>query len=283
MNRRRPALPAHRSSDRWRALGPVRAAAAETFELGPPGEAPRDRDLTIADYLRTIIEGRWIVAGTTALSLAFAAAYLFIATPMYESNALVQVDDSSKAAAGFTGLANVLGDKTPAEGEIEMIRSRTLMEAVAEQLDLDLELRPRRFPLLGGAISRRYRGHGPAKPFLGLSRYAWGGERLEARRLSVSDDLLDQPMILTAFEEGHYRLTTEDGGLQLEGQVGTSASAVDGNRRVELLVSELAARPGTQFRVTKRRRSDVVDKLQADLRVTEKGKKAGVLLIELEG
>ena len=45
----------------------------------------------------------------------------------------------------------------------------------------------------------------------------------------------------------------------------------------------LRARSGTQFKVTKRRRASVIDDLQTDLRISEKGKKTGILSVALDG
>jgi tyrosine-protein kinase Etk/Wzc len=281
MNRPARALPAELLHHRGRSDGSIRGLGTAPG-LDPVGETRRDREPTVADYVWTVVEGRWTVAGVAASCLAAAFAYLFLAAPVYESNALVQVQDRPKTIAILTDMNAMFEDKAPAEGEIEVIRSRTLLGAVVEQLALDIEARPRKFPVIGDAIGRRYHGQGPATPVLGLSNFAWGGERIQLRRLDVSDDLVDDFMSLVAREGGRYRLSAAGGKLQIEGQVGEAAYAMDGEQRVELLVSELKARPGTQFQLRKRRPADVVDWLQKQLRIIEKGKKTGVLLIELE-
>jgi tyrosine-protein kinase Etk/Wzc len=252
-------------------------------DVDPVAEPRRDQEPTIADHVWTVVEGRWTIAAVAASCLVAAFAYLLLATPVYESNALVQVEDRAKTIAVLKDLNAMFEDKTPTEGEIEVIRSRALLGAVVEQLDLDIEARARRFPVIGAAIARRYHGQGPAAPLLGLSRFGWGGERIEVTRLDVSDDLIDDWMLLVALEGGRYRLSAADGRLQVEGKVGAAAQAVDGQRRIDLLVSELSARPGTQFKLKKHGPADVVDWLQQQLRVIEKGKKTGVLLVELEG
>src|SRR6266849_8995371 len=274
MNRPVRALPAELLPHRGRGDGSIRGLGTAP-DLDPVGETRRDRDPTVADYVWTVVEGRWTVAGVAASCLAAAFAYLFLAAPVYESNALVQVQDRPKTIAILTDLNAMFEDKTPAEGEIEMIRSRTLLGAVVKQLALDIEARPRKFPVIGDAIWRRYHGQGPAPPVLGLSRFAWGGERIQLRRLDVSDDLVDDFMSLVALEGGRYRLSAAGGKLQVEGQVGEAAYAMDGERRVELLVSELRARPGTHFQLRKRWPADVVDWLQKQLRVIEKGRRRG--------
>ncbi|MFY0580959.1 polysaccharide biosynthesis tyrosine autokinase [Cystobacter fuscus] len=52
---------------------------------------------------------------------------------------------------------------------------------------------------------------------------------------------------------------------------------------MELLVSELDARPGTRFQVIRRARLEVVEELQRTLRLSEKGNNTGVLSVVLEG
>src|SRR5207253_2254910 len=99
---------------------------------------------------------------------------------------------------------------------------------VVGQLGLDIEARPRRLPVIGEAIARRYRGQGLAAPPFGLSRFGWGGERIQLQRLDVPDDLLDEPMMLVALGDGRYRLSAGGGGFQIEGAVGDAAEAVDG-------------------------------------------------------
>jgi tyrosine-protein kinase Etk/Wzc len=282
MNRRAQAFPAEPLLERSRNEGLTRGVGS-ALDLDTVGETRRRPEPTIADHVRTVVEGRWTVAGVAASCLAAAVAYLFLSAPVYESSALVQVEDRPKTIAVLTDLHTMFEDKTPTEGEIEVIRSRALLGTVVEQLDLQIEAWPRTFPVIGDAIGRRYHGHGPAAPLFGFSRFAWGGEQIKVQRLDVSDDLLDDSMSLVALEGGRYRLSAGGGKLQFEGKVGAVASAVNGERRVSMLVSELSTRPGTQFRVRKRKPADVVDWLQGQLRVIEKGKKTGVLLIELEG
>jgi tyrosine-protein kinase Etk/Wzc len=52
---------------------------------------------------------------------------------------------------------------------------------------------------------------------------------------------------------------------------------------VEVFVAALAANPGTRFDLEKHRRDEVIDRLQKDLKVSEKGKKTGILVMTLDG
>ena len=93
------------------------------------------------------------------MTTALGGAYALLATPIYRSDVLVQVEDQ-KAGQGLLGdLSAAFGDSSPAETEIEILRSRAIVGDAVDELKLDLVARPRRFPLLGGFLARR---HDPA-------------------------------------------------------------------------------------------------------------------------
>lgn len=270
--------------------GSVRAVERAVVEMPPlsrqgtlraPG--PSAEDTSLAGRLWVLYQGRWTIAVIAASVIAAAAAYLFFATPIYRSTVTMQVEDRTKNLAGLEELSAIFAERVPAEAEIEIILSRTLVGGVVDELGLDFQVEPRRFPGLGRAAASRYRGSTPAPATLWFSSFAWGGERIRVGRLEVSDDLVDERLILTASDPGRFRIQSDDGSLRAEGEVGKVASARDGSRRIELFVSELLARPGTQFLLRKGRREDVIDGLQRELSVSEKGKKTGILVMTLDG
>ncbi|HZZ83184.1 MAG TPA: polysaccharide biosynthesis tyrosine autokinase [Anaeromyxobacteraceae bacterium] len=242
----------------------------------------RNAEPTLAEYAWTLAQGRGTIALVLLLTLLGGAAYLFVTPPVYLARSMVQVEHRQRTLAGIEELSEALGEKPPADAEIEVLHSRMLLGAVVDQLQLDLAVSPRYFPLIGHAFARRFPGPGLSEPRLGPERYAWGGERIHVQRLEVGDELLDQPLLLTAGEAGKFRLT-RDGLVLLEGTVGKAASSPAGAAHVELFLSELVARPGTEFSITKKRREDVIDALQAEVKVQERGKKSGMLVLELEG
>ncbi len=253
-------------------------------ETGSARRRPAVEEPTLRDLLRAMVEGGWWIAGALAIGLAGAGAYLFFAPPVYRSTTLVQVEEqATPPVAADTVAALLVEQKVPVDGEMEIMRSRSLLGPIVDELGLDVEAGPRRLPLLGDAIARRARPSTPAPPLFGLSRFGWGGERIAVKKLAVSDDLLDEQLVLTALGDGRYRLADPAGEVLLEGRVGTAAATTgQGVRSVDLLVGELVARPGTEFRIERRRREEAIDSLQEKLRIDEKVKKSGVVEIELQ-
>ncbi|ABS26833.1 polysaccharide biosynthesis tyrosine autokinase [Anaeromyxobacter sp. Fw109-5] len=241
----------------------------------------RAAEPSLNEIARILAGGRWTLAAVTSLALAAVAVYLLLARPVYRSTALMQVEEPPTIGAALERLSPLLEQKTSVEGYVEIMRSRMVLGPVVDEVGLDVLAEPRHLPVIGTAIARRHRG-APATPRLGLERFAWGGERISVTRLRVPAELVDRPLTLTALEGDTYRLQDESGRVLLDGRVGAPASAGDGEP-LELLVSELTARPGTEFRIEKRSRDDVIDALQADLRIDEKAKDTGVIVIELDG
>ncbi len=251
------------------------------------GARPRPRaagahDLSLRDIGRSLVEGRWVVAGVTLVALALAIGYYLVAPPVYRASALVQIEDRPEGARRLEDLTALHEPRTTAASEIEIMRSRLVLGAAVEQLGLDLDVRPRWFPAVGQGIARRRAASAPASPLFRLARFAWGGERIAVKRLEVPEVLLGRSLRLTALERGRFRLADTKGNALVEGAVGTPA-ATAGEPRIEILVGELVARPGTEFRVEKLRRGEIVDRILRNLSVVERGTSTGVVAIELEG
>lgn len=73
------------------------------------------------------------------LSLIAALLYLRITPDTYNVDALVQVEDNKGASAALLGdLSDMIEQKSPAQAEIEILKSRLVLGSVINQLNLDL-------------------------------------------------------------------------------------------------------------------------------------------------
>lgn len=239
--------------------------------------------VSLADYVRTVLHHRGFVATFTSIAVLLAGAYALLASPVFRADALLQIEPRTKGFAGMEDFSSALSDKHQADTEIEILRSRTVLGSVVDRLNLTFEVAPRTFPVVGEAMLRLHDGTGLAAPPLGLSRYAWGGERIQIQRLELPEALLDVRLRLIAGPWKRFQLLSAEGEGLVSGEVGQPGRAGEGENRLEILVSELVARPGTQFEVARRSRDDVIRDLQRALRITEKGKKTGILTVALEG
>ncbi len=240
-------------------------------------DAPED-ELDLAALVGTLYEGRWIIAALAVLALMIGGLRAFTVTPVFKADALVQVEESG-GSDPLQDLSAMFSGETPAEAEIEILRSRSVVSDAVKALRLDIHAQPMHAPVVGGFFARRHSDEAPASPLLGMSSFAWGGEQIQVQSLEVSRGLEGEDLVLVAEADDGFRVLSSEGDALVRGRVGEVAS---GNG-VELLVSELIARPGTRFELKKLPLLDAVSQLQEGLRVREKGKQTGVIQLELEG
>lgn len=255
--------------------------SARSGVVSPPilaVEPPLKEELTLADALVVVADARWLIALTAAVTLVIGIAYAFLATPVYSADALVQVEKKTSKAGQ---LSEFFAESSPTEAEIEILRSRALVGSVVDELKLDLEVAPRYFPIVGRTIAARRAGPAPASPLLGLSRYAWGGERVDVQHLEVPPELEGKELTLVAGTEGRFTIETPERELLLTGEVGRTSRPPE-RAGVSAFVAELVARPGTEFRLVKTSHSAAVEGLRQALSITEVGKLTGVIRLELE-
>lgn len=242
-------------------------------------------EISFGEYLATLVEARLLIGVVTLVAVFVGAAYAVLARPIFRSDVLLQVEQKSNGLGGLEDLSSMFSGDTPAEAEIEILRSRSVVGAVVDELGLDVRAEPKYFPIVGAGIARLRGAHGLASPVLGMTRFAWGGERIKVGRLQVPEELEGERLTLRVEEEGRYRLTGPDGELLVAGKVGEAAAGRPGagTPGVEIFVSELVAHPGARFRVTRYERSKVISGLQTTLDMKEKGKKTGIISVSLDG
>ncbi|WP_130899460.1 polysaccharide biosynthesis tyrosine autokinase [Pseudomonas sp. Sample_11] len=243
----------------------------------------RDNDQDSIDLLGifgSLIDQKWLIGALTGAFMVTGVAYAVLATPVYLANALVQVEPKKNDMLGFSDLNSMLGGQSPSVTEIGIIKSRAVIGKTVDDLRLDIDVTPNTFPLIGGFLSRRYRGDSEtsvAPPRFGLHSYAWGGERLEFTRLQLPKDLLGKKLTLIAGEQQRFQLFDENDNLLAEGVAG-EAFANDG---VEGQIAHLSANPGTRFQVVRNPRIVTIQGYQDALDISEQGKESGIIRLAL--
>ncbi|WP_339352726.1 polysaccharide biosynthesis tyrosine autokinase [Acinetobacter beijerinckii] len=82
-----------------------------------------------------------LIALCIILSLVCALLYLRVTPDTYSVDALVQVEDSKGASAALLGdLSQMIDQKSPAQSEIEILKSRLVLGSVIQALHLDINI-----------------------------------------------------------------------------------------------------------------------------------------------
>ncbi len=242
-------------------------------------------EIDLRQLLGTLIDHKWWVIGITSAFFATSLAYALLATPIYRADAIIQVESKVPTLPGLSALSQslgVTGGSAETSTEIALIASRAVVGAAVDELRLDLLIEPNRFPLVGDYLVRKAEALGEdhlSPPLLGMSRFGWGGERLDVFQLEVPASMLGNEMTLVVDDsQGGYTLSDSTGQVLLRGQVGV----VSRGKGVVIQVARLRAYPGMRFSLTKLRKLKVVGELQKEVSVSEAGKDSGILTLTYE-
>lgn len=244
--------------------------------------ARQDDEIDLGALLGTLTDHKWLIVLVTGVFLLGSVAYALLATPIYQANALVQVEQKVPELPGLTAITQTLGaSNSDASTEISLITSRTVIGKAVANLKLDMAVIPRRFPLIGNYLARRYVPARPgevANPWFGLDGYDWGGAQLDVFQLDVPQAWLGKSFTLTAGQAGAYVVQDDSGNTLLRGVAGQVASG----HGITLQVQALHANPGTRFTIRRSSSLPVILGVQQSIKAAELGQGSGIIQLTYE-
>ncbi|WP_186425848.1 polysaccharide biosynthesis tyrosine autokinase [Cupriavidus metallidurans] len=253
-------------------------------EPSPEPWEESDNAVDMTSYVDVLIRYRWtflVVAGTI---LGVGLLYALMARPIYRADIMVQVEESNPTNNASKLIASIspgLDVKPAATAEMELLRSRAVVGKAVETLRLDIDAKPRYFPLIGASIAS-YNKELSKPGLFGFGGFAWGSESIVVDRLDVPEQMEDRRMVVTALGDGKYRLEFASSEKSAEGTVGQPLTVATDSGTVSIDISQLDAHAGTQFRVRRVPRATAIANLQDQLMIGERGKQSGVIGVALE-
>ena len=253
-------------------------------ESGSSYAADND-EIDLQQLLYTLLDHKWLIASITALFATLGLAYALLATPIYESNILVQVESASGGMGNnlISEASSLFEVKTDAAAEVEILRSRKIAAEAVDALGLNITATPKYFPFVGQGIARM--SEGLSEPgFLGLAGYVWGAEAIHVGQFKLPKERANKNFVLTALDSNTYELHDSFAGLRFKGKVGELlALNFETPGDYSILVDKLLARPGAQFNISARSRLQEIESIQKRLNVKEQGKLSGVIKVSMQG
>jgi tyrosine-protein kinase Etk/Wzc len=254
-----------------------------TYDM--PEHAPlsgNDEDEVIRDLVRMVVEQIWWVIAIAAAVILASVLYAKMATHIYSADALLQVEAPTSSNSGMSALAALSpagGGTMHTDAEIEIIKSRAVVEPVVQQFKLNFGAGANTMPFLGRISSLFARPGHPMPAWFGMRSYAWGGEIFNVDSVNVPKSLEGVTMTLRALGGGRYELLNPQQQVLLRGTAGELAESGG----ISLMVSKLVARAGTEFFVTRANQLDAVMGLAGGLQVAEKGHDTGIVQLSYMG
>jgi tyrosine-protein kinase Etk/Wzc len=223
--------------------------------------------LDLQEIAAILWAGKWIIAAITAVVLALFLIYAFLATPIYQASALVQIQQQQNRQIGGAdaGMLSMLFPiAAPTQAEIAIMKSRSVLEPTVEKEHLNILID-------GGDV-----------PYSSTS----GEPEVAIKRLEVPPLWVDKELELTAKNGGRYTLASPDDDKVLEGQTGREANAMNG--KVKIFVSRLNAPAGKSFSIKRLYDQKAIKSLDNRFGAGEKGQglnrqETGIIALTLEG
>jgi len=220
-------------------------------------------EIDLGRLVGELIDHRKLIISVTALVTLFALVYALFATPVYQADALIQVEQKQGNAI-LNNLSQMLPDSQPQSApEIALLQSRMILGKTVGDLNLQARVKQDFFPIFGRGWARlmgEKEGH------------------LEITRLYITNSSDEVPELkLIVKDNSHYTVLFDDN--QLTGRVGELLE----DKGVSLKVDSIDAPPGTEFTVSYISKLKAITDLQDVFVVSDQGKDTGMLTLSLTG
>ncbi|HCI9029989.1 TPA: polysaccharide biosynthesis tyrosine autokinase [Escherichia coli] len=226
-------------------------------------EVKDSEDFDIGRLLGEIIDHRKLIISITSLFAFTGLLYVLLSTPVYQADALIQVEQK-QANAILGNLSQILPDSQPQSApEIALLQSRMILGKTVDDLNLQIRVEQEHFPIFGKGLSRLL---GQKDGTLNISLFS---------PVDQTEDI--QKFKLTVEGNGSYVIYGEN--VELKGRVGET---LDKNG-FTVKLSSIQAEPGTSFTVTYVSKLKAISDIQESLTINDQGKDTGILAISLNG
>lgn len=225
---------------------------------------PDSDEIDLGRLIGELIDHRKLIIAVTTGFTVLAVLYALLATPIYQADALVQVEQKQGNAI-LSSLSQMLPNSQPQSApEIALLQSRMVLGKTVDDLNLQAQVKQKYFPLIGRGMAR-VMGDKPGN--IAVSRLY----------LPTEDDDSTPKIIITVKDEKNYLVEGTD--FSVNGTVGTLLT----EHGISLLVNSIDAKPGDKFTVSQLTRLKAITDLQEIFNVADQGKDSGMLGLTLTG
>lgn len=225
--------------------------------------SPDSDEIDLGRLIGELIDHRKLIIAVTAGFTFLAIFYALFATPIYQADALIQVEQKQGNAI-LSSLSQMLPDSQPESApEIALLQSRMILGKTVDDLNLQANIEQKYFPIIGRGLARMM-GDKPG--------------RIEISRLylpNIDDGNTTPEITVTVKDKEHFII--DKGDLRINGTVGELLN----EHGISLLISSINAKPGDRFSIEQLTRLTAITNLQKVFSVTDQGKDTGILNLTL--
>ncbi|VUC77830.1 polysaccharide biosynthesis tyrosine autokinase [Raoultella terrigena] len=208
------------------------------------------------------IDHRKLIVSVTAFFTVMALLYSLFSTPIYQADALVQVEQKQGNAL-LDSINQVLPNGSQQSApEIALLQSRMILGKTVDDLNLETSISRDYFPIFGNGWAR-------------LTGENAGEVKISKFLLNNEEGNTESK--LTVIDNDNFIISTDS--ADYKGKVGIVVS----NKDLTIMVDHINAPPGASFTISKITRLQAINNLQKVLSVADQGKDTGMLNLTLTG
>lgn len=213
--------------------------------------------ITLLEALGILWKNKWTLVFCIVLGAVVGGVIGMWIRPQFTSDILLQVNvkGGNKATKAMGEMGALLDMSSPADAEIELIKSRMVLDFVAAEEHL--------------AYS--------ATPVDWLNRLLHREGRMDIEELSIPAIARAERWMAVATGPNTYAVYTPEESKLLEGKVGDRLVAPYAGDSLVICVKLMRATEGEEFRISQRNPLSAVRGLAKSLNVAEKGKQTGII------
>ena len=213
--------------------------------------------ITLLEALGILWKNKWTLVFCIVLGAVVGGVIGMWIRPQFTSDILLQVNvkGGNKATKAMGEMGALLDMSSPADAEIELIKSRMVLDFVAAEEHL--------------AYS--------ATPVDWLNRLLHREGRMDIEELSIPAIARAERWMAVATGPNTYAVYTPEETKLLEGKVGDRLVAPYAGDSLVICVKLMRATEGEEFRISQRNPLSAVRGLAKSLNVAEKGKQTGII------
>lgn len=235
-----------------------------TLEITKKKVSSESDEIELGKLIGELIDHRKLIIAVTSIFGLIALVYAIFATPIYQANVLIQVEQKQGNAI-LSSLSQMLPDSQPQSApEIALLQSRMILGKTVDDLNLQIDIKPDYFPIIGDGLARLMKKD-PGQLLI---------SKLRPKDNSYSNY---QPILLTVIDSNHFKI--ENASVETNGVVGQQISVGD----FDIVVGAITANPGQKFAITYYSHLEAINRLQNALKVSDQGKDTGMLSLLMTG
>lgn len=221
-------------------------------------------EIDLSRLIGELIDHRKLIISLTSIFALVALVYVLFATPTYQADSLVQIEQKQGNAI-LNNLSQMLPDSQPQSApEIAVLQSRMILGKTVDDLNLQIIVKQNYFPFFGRGWAR-------------LLNESQGSLVISKLDITNGQDDEEPEFNLVVLDKNHYQITYHD--KLINGQVGNLVN--EGGLLIK--VDSISADIGTDFSIRKVTKLKAISDLQDRFTAVDQGKDTGILVLSLYG